>query len=178
MKIKQTLSALSFAALLAPQMVSAHSTIIEKEIIEGERTYLTIQVPHGCGDNPTKKIMVRMPNSQEDHDAGWAFTEIQPVVAWYPVRAKSDKIFTATGEISEEVSSIHIFGIHVPSHYVFKAEFRGRAPMLPDGVESKELYFDIIQKCTRNTVSEWSVANDKPAVVTVVKAPAGHAGGH
>jgi len=172
MKIKQTLLGLSIAgALLASQMVSAHSSIVEKEIIEGQRAYLTIQVPHGCHGNPTKKISINMPNTQDDLDSEWAFTSVQPVLSWYKIKTETDKM-------SEQVNAINISGITLPSAYVLKAEFRGRAPVLPHGVESQKLYFDIIQYCTDNTVSEWTVENGKAASVTVVKAPEGHDGHH
>ena len=171
MKIKQTILGLSVAtALFAPQLASAHSSIIEKEIIEDERTYLTIQVPHGCGELPTKKITIKM-NTQDDFDEDFAFTKIQPVLSWYKTKAKIDKA-------TDEVKSIKIEGIKLPSHYVLKAQFRGKAPILPEGVESQKLYFDIIQECNKHTFSEWTVENGRAASVTVIKAPKGHDGGH
>lgn len=163
MRIKQTCLAFAAAtAFMAPQLVSAHSSIVEKEIIEGKTTYLTIQVPHGCDDHPTKKIDINMVQPQDGDPEDWVFTHVQPVLSWY-------KIKTSTNETTDEVDSIKISGINLPSHYVFKAEFRGKAPLLPAGEESKKLYFDIVQHCTHNTVSEWTVANGKAASVTVIK---------
>lgn len=163
MKIKQTCLAISAAtAFLAPQLVSAHSTIVEKEIIEGSTTYLTIQVPHGCGDYPTKKIDINMVEPQGDDPADWKFTSVQPVLSWYQIK-------TDTNKVTDEVESIRISGISLPAHYVLKAEFRGKAPHLPDNEDSKELYFDIVQHCTNNTVSEWTVENGKAAHVSVIK---------
>jgi uncharacterized protein YcnI len=169
MKIKQTcLTLTAVATLMASQFATAHSSIVEKEIVEGQRTYLTIQVPHGCGDNPTKKIAINMVQPQAGDPDDWMFTGVQPVISWYKTKTK-------TNDMSGEVESIRISGISVPTHYVFKAEFRGRAPLLPHGEESKTLYFDIIQKCTDNTVSEWTVENGRAASVLVVKGEdAGH----
>ncbi|MGR8930117.1 MAG: DUF1775 domain-containing protein [Gammaproteobacteria bacterium] len=170
MKIKQTCLVISAAtAFLAPQFVSAHSTIVEKEITEGTATYLTIQVPHGCGDLPTKKIDINMAGPQDDDPADWKFTHVQPVLSWYQIKTTAD-------EVTDEVDSIHISGISLPSHYVLKAEFRGKAPLLHEGVDSKKLYFDIVQHCTNNSLAEWTVANGKAASVLVTKAPAGDSG--
>lgn len=181
MKLKQTLLGLSVAgALVAPQFASAHSSIIEKEIIENQTSYLTIQVPHGCGHYPTKKITVKIPNSQEALDERQAFIGVKPVLSWYKLRTDShdvtvEKIDRNTGDItlseSNEVNSITISGISLPSDHVLKAQFRGKATLLPEGVDSQKIYFDIIQTCTNNETSEWTVENGKAASVTVIKAP-------
>ena len=181
MKLKQTLLGLSIAGvLIAPQIASAHSSIVEAEIQENKTSYLTIQVPHGCGHNPTKKVTINIPNSQEALDERQAFIDVKPVLSWYKLRTDShdvtvEKIDRNTGEItlqeSNEVNSITISGISLPSDYVLKAQFRGKATLLPEGVDSQTIYFDIIQTCTNNETAEWTVENDRAASVTVIKAP-------
>lgn len=172
MKIKQTsLAIVTATALLAPQFVLAHSSIVEKEIVEGKTAYLTIQVPHGCGEHPTKKIDINMVEPQAGDPEDWRFTDVKPVLSWYQIKTGTDKG-------SDEVKSIHISGISLPTDYVLKAEFRGKAPVLPEGETSKTLYFDIIQHCTNNTVSEWTVENSKAAKVTVIEDHSGTSSGH
>ena len=175
MLLKNTLISLGLLAFTAT--ASAHSTIIEKEIIEDQNAYLTIQIPHGCGHNPTKKITVNIPNSQDAIDNNQAFLGVKPVLSWYKLSTDSHDVLVE-GIVENEVNSITISGISLPSDYVLKAQFRGKATLLPPGVDSQKIYFDIIQTCTNNETSEWTVENDRAASVTVVKAPEGNHGGH
>ena len=147
-------------ALFMPQLASAHSSIVEKEIIEGERTYLTVQVPHGCGEESTKEITIYM-NSHSDADPEWALSSISPVMSWYD---------TETGVDDGGREFVKISGFDLPTHYVLKTEFRGRAPTLPKGEKAKDLNFDIIQDCGDSITSEWTVENGRAASVTVIKA--------
>ncbi len=173
---------------LLAQTVSAHSSIVEDYIVEGERAYLTIQVPHGCKNEAgeeqmTNGIVIKMPNSQTDIDAGWAFTSVAPVMSYVKEqRTKTIQVNMANSEgvvePTDMVSEIALLHLHLPYKWVLKAEFRGRAPMLPEGETEKELSFDIIQYCPDNTTAEWSAANGKAATVKVVKAPEGEEVAH
>jgi len=183
MLLKNTIISLGLLAFSAT--ASAHSSIIEKEIIENQTAYLTIQVPHGCGHHPTKKITINIPNSQDALDDRQAFIGVRPVLSWYKLSTDSQDVIVEsidrhTGDISlkdsNEVSSITISGISLPTDYVLKAQFRGKATLLPENVEKQDISFDIIQTCTNNTTAEWT--GDRAASVTVIKAPEGHHGGH
>jgi len=187
MLLKNTLISLGLLAFTAT--ASAHSSIIEKEIVENKTAYLTIQVPHGCGHLPTKKITINIPNSQGALDDRQAFIGVRPVLSWYKLGTDSHDVLVETidrqtGEAngewqeSNEVNSITISGISLPTDYVLKAQFRGKATLLPEGVDSQKISFDIIQTCTNNKTSEWTVENGKAASVTVIKAPEGNHGGH
>jgi uncharacterized protein YcnI len=156
----KTVLGLSMAgALLIPQLVSAHSSIVEKEIIEGGRFYLTAQIPHGCGHESTKKIKIIM-NSHSDPDPDWAFSRISPVMSWYD---------TVTGVDEDGREYVEISGFELPTDYVLNTRFRGKAPMLSNGEKAKVLNFDIIQDCGNGITSEWTVENGRAASVTVVK---------
>jgi len=182
--MKKTLISLALAGTaLLSQSVMAHSSIVEESIVEGERAYLTIQVPHGCkneaGDElMTNGIIIKMPNSQANIDANWAFTSVAPVLSYVKEqRTKTISVQAANHdgvvEATDMVSEIALLHLHLPYKWVLKAEFRGRAPMLPDGVMEKELKFDIIQYCPEGTTAEWTEANGKAASVMVVKAEEG-----
>jgi uncharacterized protein YcnI len=187
--MKKTLISLAIAgSALLSQSVMAHSSIVEQTIVEGERAYLTIQVPHGCkndaGDKKmTNGIIIKMPNSQEEIDAGWAFTSVAPVQSYVKEqRTKTVSVQMANRdgvvEATDIVSEIALLHLHLPYSWVLKAQFRGRAPMLPEGEMEKELNFDIVQYCPDGTTAEWTMANGKAAHVTVVKAPEGEAAHH
>ncbi|RLA19802.1 MAG: hypothetical protein DRQ62_11400, partial [Gammaproteobacteria bacterium] len=90
MLLKNTLISLGLLAFTAT--VSAHSSIIEKEIIENQNTYLTIQVPHGCGHLPTKKITINIPNTQEALDDRQGFIGVKPVLSWYKLSTDSHDV--------------------------------------------------------------------------------------
>jgi len=178
--MKKTLLSLAMAgAFLAPQVVSAHSSILEKEVTASVMTdhsssYLTIQVPHGCKDEaeneyPTKALIIKFPNSQADIDSGNFFANVAPVASYYGVRTKTEKR-TINGEESDQVTEIAITGLNVPYKSTFKAElFRGK-PILKEGLEEAELNFDIIQYCPNGTTAAWTVENGKAGHVTVKKA--------
>jgi len=164
MLLKNTLISLGLLTFTAT--VSAHTSIIEEEIIEGERTYLTVQVPHGCDHSPTTKVLIEMPNAQDDLDNDWAFTSVQPVLSWFKTETETDR---DTGQVTD----IKISEFSLPSPYVLKTQFRGKAPILPNGVNSEKIYFDIIQICNNGEVKNWNPS------VTVVKARAeNNNGGH
>lgn len=178
--MKKTLINLAIlsTALVAPTAF-AHSTFVEHEIVEGQKTYLTAQIPHGCtADDGTKLmtngIIINMPNSQEEIDAGWAFTSVSPSLSHIEQRVKTVSVQLANRdgvvEATDLVSEVAFLHLHLPSSWNFKAEIRGRAPMLPEGEESKELFFDVIQYCPEGKTVEWTVANGKALKVTVVKA--------
>lgn len=186
---EKTLISLAIAGTaLLSQSVMAHSSIVEETIVEGERAYLTIQVPHGCtnetGDKfMTNGVIIKMPNSQAEIDAGWAFTSVAPVLSH--VKEQRTKTITVQAanhdgvvEATDMVSEIALLHLHLPYTWVLKAEFRGKAPMLPEGVTEKELNFDIIQYCPEGTTAEWTEENGKAASVTVIKAAEGETSHH
>ncbi len=184
--MKKTLLSLAIASTaLISQSVAAHSSIIEKEITEGASSYLTVQVPHGCKDEagnafPTKGLIIKMPNTEADVTAEWALTSVAPSLSWYKQRVKT-RSFDTTNHSGDAVTvdlveAIAVTDIDLPSPWVLKVEFRAKAPMLPAGETTKDLYFDVIQYCPGGLTSEWTVANGKAPHVAVVESTDEHAG--
>jgi len=186
--MKKVLLGLAIAGtFLVPQLVSAHSSILESEVTASVMTdhsasYLTIQVPHGCRDEaenqyPTKGLVIKFPNSQAHIDSGNFFANVAPISSYFGVRTKTEKR-TIDGEELDQITEIAITDINIPYGSVFKAElFKGK-PILKAGEASAELNFDIIQYCPNGTTAEWSVANGKAAHVTVKQAEASDHTGH
>ena len=150
--MKKTFLSLSIAGLLLlPQLASAHSSFVQKEIVEGTSNYLTLQIPHGCGANPTKKVIIEMANGPE---VDFAFQRIKPVLSWYKIKTEYGDVvpFESHGLHTTDLREMVIGGISLPTNFVLKAEFRGKAPLLenlPEGDEAK-INLKVTQVCTNN----------------------------
>jgi len=139
----------------------AHSSFVEKEFVEGKTVELTLRVPHGCDGNPTKEIMVVMPNGPyKDPGLGEAVMGIKPKMNgnWNIVKSEKGEIipFESHGTIyNEDVRSITWKGGRLPNDFYEHFQFRVKLPYLPEGVENKKLYFPVYQQCTHHTKNEW-----------------------
>jgi uncharacterized protein YcnI len=127
------------ACLLAPP-VSAHVTLEQREAAVAAPYKAVLRVPHGCGDSPTVKLRVRIPE-------GVIGVKPMPKPGWQLeiVKGKYDhpyKLFHAT--VSEGAREITWTGRLPDDNYdefVLSTYLAG--DLRPDTV----LYFPVVQEC-------------------------------
>jgi len=151
----------SFLITVISSNAVAHSSFVEKEFIEGKTVELTLQVPHGCDGNPTKAVMIVMPNGPDkDPQFGEAVMRIKPKINknWLIIKAEKGEVvaFESHGTIyNEDVRSITWKAGRLPNDFYEHFKFRVNLPYLPEGEDNKRLYFPVYQQCTHHTKNEW-----------------------
>lgn len=118
----------------------AHATFVESGVTQGQTERLTIRVPHGCGDEPTLRVRVQIPEgliaAQPMVKAGW---EIETVIGAYE---NSYELWGNT--VTEGVREI-VWSGELPDAYHDEFVFRARVTdHLPAG---EMLYVPVVQEC-------------------------------
>jgi uncharacterized protein YcnI len=135
---KLTLSSLLLASLLSS--ANAHVTLERQEAAVGGSYKAVLRVPHGCGDSPTIKVRVRIPD-------GVIGVKPMPKPGWQmeTVRGKYDKTYTMFhSTVSEGVKEIAWTGKLSNEHY---DELIFSSYLTDDLVPGKTLYFPVVQEC-------------------------------
>lgn len=122
----------------------AHVTLEQKEAAIGGSYRATFRVPHGCGDSPTLKVRVRIPDGvvgvKPMPKAGW---KIDLVKGSY---AKSYAMYHS--DVSEGVKEVSWSG-SLPNDYY--EEFVVSVYLTDDLPPGRMLYFPVVQECERGT---------------------------
>ena len=141
---------LSFAALalgLAASNANAHSTFAEHEVVQNQTARLTLRVPHGCGDEPTLRVRVQIPegviSAQPMVKAGWG---LETVIGTY---ANAHTVHGRT--VTEGVREIVWTG-ELPA--AFYDEFVFRAFVTEEVPADQKLYIPVVQECA-NGAERW-----------------------
>ena len=142
---------LSAFALILPLTLGtqahAHATFAETEVVQGQTARLTLRVGHGCGDEATLRVRVRIPEgliaAQPMVKAGWALETVSgPYEASYELYGRT---------VTEGVREI-IWSGELPDAYYDEFVFRAR---VTDTVAAGEmLYIPAIQECA-NGAERW-----------------------
>lgn len=133
------LAALTLPVALAGQ-ATAHATLAEHQIAQGETARLTIRIGHGCHGKATRRLRVTIPEgiiaAQPKVKAGWT---LETVTGPYE---GSYELFGET--VSEGVREI-IWSGNLPDGYYDEFVFRGR---VTEAVPANEtLHFPVVQEC-------------------------------
>lgn len=143
-----TLPALVLSSALSTQAL-AHATFVEKEIVQGKTTRLSIRIPHGCRSTheSTLHVKVDIPKGviavKPMLKAGW---EIKTVTGPYET---SYQYYGHT--LLEGVKEI-IWSGELPDNFYDEFVFRAR---VTDSVPAdKLLYFPVLQECA-NGAEPW-----------------------
>lgn len=173
MKQLITLAALALPIALTTQ-AAAHATFAETEVVQNQTSRLTIRVPHGCGDEPTLRVRVQIPegviSAQPMVKAGW---DLETVTGPY---ANAHTVHGRT--VTEGVREI-IWSGELPD--AFFDEFVFRARVTEEVPAGEMLYIPVVQKCA-NGAERWieipgpgqtraDLEDPAPGVMVV---PAGH----
>ena len=143
-----SIPALVLSFVLSSQ-AHAHATFIEKEMVQGKTTRLTILIPHGCRSSheTTLHVRVHIP---------------QGVIAVKPMLKAGYKLKTVTGPyetsyedhghtVTEGVQEI-VWSGELPYDFYDEFVFRAR---VTDSVPAGEiLYFPVLQECA-NGAERW-----------------------
>ena len=125
----------------------AHVTLEQREATLGAPTKLTFRVGHGCGESPTIKVRVRIPEgviaAKPMPKPGWS---IDTVKGKY---AKTYEFFHGA-KLSEGVTEIAWSGKLPDAHY---DEFVVSAFVAAD-LKPGRLYFPVVQECEQG-VHRW-----------------------
>jgi uncharacterized protein YcnI len=146
--MKSGISLLALAAALtlaAPAW--AHVTLEQQEATIGGPTKLTFRVPHGCGDQPTVKLRVMIPE-------GFIAAKPMPKAGWtlevsHGAYAKSHDYFHGV-KLSEGTKEITWSG-NLPNDYY--DEFAISGFISKDFTAGTMLYFPVVQECPNDSHS-------------------------
>jgi uncharacterized protein YcnI len=146
--------------LAAVGQASAHVTLEQREAVIGGPVKLTFRVPHGCGDSPTVKLRVRIPEGviavKPMPKAGWTLDLVKR-----PYKKTYEYFHGA--KLSEGVTEVTWSG-NLPDAYY--DEFVLSGFIAPDFKPGTLLYFPVVQDCEKG-VHRW------------IEIPTlGHEGGH
>lgn len=136
-----------FVACLLVSSSHAHVTLEQSEAAIGGGYKAIFRVPHGCGDSPTIKLRVRIPD-------GVIGVKPMPKVGWRleTVKAKYDKPYKMFhNTISEGVREVTWTGKLSDDNYdefVLSTYLTGE--LKPDTI----LYFPVVQECEKG-VHRW-----------------------
>jgi uncharacterized protein YcnI len=143
-------------ALLSP-LASGHVVLQRWAAPAGYQEYVTLVVPHGCGDAPTTSVRVKIPDGitivVPEEKAGWT-TRVTKRKLPAPVAAEGG------ARLSEVVDEITWSGGSLPSDRLGLFTMLARMPDQP----GKIIYFKTIQTCGKEEV-RWvdTVAEGEPA---------------
>ena len=140
---------LSAAAVFAAiQSASAHVTLEQREATLGSPVKLTFRVPHGCGDSPTLKVRVRIPEGviavKPMPKPGWTLAVVKGKYA------KTYEFFHGA-KLSEGVTETTWSG-NLPD--AFYDEFVISGFIASDLKAGARLYFPVVQECEQG-VARW-----------------------
>jgi uncharacterized protein YcnI len=143
-------SILCAAALAcAATQASAHVTLEQREAAIGAPVKLTFRVPHGCGQLPTLKVRVRIPD-------GVIAVKPMPKPGWQLelVQGAYDKTYDYFhgAKLSQGVKEVTWTG-NLPDQYYDEfaiSGFLAKSAFTPGAT----LYFPIVQEC-ENTAHRW-----------------------
>ena len=134
-------------ATLAASTASAHITLEQQSAAVGGPYKATFRVPHGCGDSPTLKVRVRIPE-------GVIGVKPMPKPGWQIdiVKAKYDKpykMFHAT--VTEGAREVSWTGRLADDNY---DEFVLSTYLTDELTPDRPLYFPVVQECEKG-VHRW-----------------------
>jgi uncharacterized protein YcnI len=135
------------AALCVASPALAHVTLEQQEATIGGPTKLTFRVPHGCGDQPTIKVRVLIPE-------GFIAAKPMPKAGWtldmtHGNYAKTHDYFHGV-KLSEGVKEISWKG-NLPNDYY--DEFVVSGFVSKDFTVGTMLYFPVVQECPNGSHS-------------------------
>jgi len=146
MRARCTLFAIG-AVLYAATAAQAHVFLTQREAQIGSSYRATFAVPHGCGESPTVRLRVRIPN-------GVVGAKPMPKAGWTIdlVKGSYDKPYAMYhGDVSEGVKEVSWSG-RLPNDYYDEFVI---SVYLTDGLTPGEtLYFPAVQEC-ENGVHRW-----------------------
>lgn len=139
MKYLFTLAALAVPLALATQ-ASAHATLAEAEVVQGQTARLTIRVPHGCDGEATLRVRVQIPEgliaAQPMVKAGWTLETVtgpyeNTYELWGNTVAEGVQEIVWTGELADAFYD----------EFVFRARVTDRVPA------GETLFIPVVQEC-------------------------------
>lgn len=136
-----------FSAMLLASPACAHVTLEQQDAMIGGPAKLTFRVPHGCGDQPTTKVRVLIPEgfiaAKPMPKAGWTLDVTQGSYA------KTHDYFHGV-KLSEGVKEISWKG-SLPNDYY--DEFVVSGFVSKDFSAGTMLYFPVVQECPNGSRS-------------------------
>jgi uncharacterized protein YcnI len=133
--------------LCVATVADAHVTLEQKEAPIGGSYRATFRVPHGCGNAPTVKVRVRIPD-------GVVGVKPMPKPGWQLnlVKGKYDKPYAMYhGSVTEGVKEVSWSG-RLPDDYY--EEFVISVYLTDELVPGQMLYFPVVQEC-ESGVHRW-----------------------
>jgi uncharacterized protein YcnI len=154
---KKALTSVVTLGVLYASAASAHVVLQKWEANAGYQEYVTVVVPHGCGNSPTTEVRVKIPD-------GVMIAVPEQKSAWNTLvkrRSLSEPIPGEGGaKITEVVDEVAWTGGSLPTDQLGLFTILARMPDKPGQI----LYFKTIQKCASGE-TRWvdTVAQGEPA---------------
>ncbi|MBR0753452.1 DUF1775 domain-containing protein [Bradyrhizobium jicamae] len=126
----------------------AHVTLAQSEAPVGTSYRATFRVPHGCGDSPTLKVRVRIPD-------GVVGVKPMPKAGWQIdlVKGSYDKSYAMYhSNVTEGVKEVSWTG-NLPNDYY--EEFVISVYLTDDLAPGRMLYFPVVQECEGGGAHRW-----------------------
>lgn len=168
--LKSALAAALLAASAAPAL--AHVTLEKTEAAVGSTYKAVVRVPHGCGEEATQTLRVRIPqgfvNVKPMPHAGWTLEAVSGAYA-QPVTHRD-------AQLTEGVVELVWSGGNLPNAFYDEFVFRGAfATELAPGTT---VYFPVVQECATGEELWIDTSGDENAEgpapgVTLIEATAG-----
>lgn len=163
-KTVRALGALGVASaglVLAAGPASAHVEPTPDEVPAGSFTAVTLTVPHGCEESPTKQIKIQIPDG--------VLSVTPQVKPGWDIAAPEVKLDTPVndpevGEITERVEEVTFTakaGNELSPHFRDTFTVGYKAP----DKEGETLYFKTVQTCVKGEtawIEEWDGTGDEP----------------
>ncbi|MBR0821480.1 YcnI family protein [Bradyrhizobium liaoningense] len=136
------------ALLAASTAAQAHVTLAQTEAPIGASYRATFRVPHGCGNSPTLKVRVRIPE-------GVVGVKPMPKAGWQIdlVKGTYDKSYAMYhSNVTEGVKEVSWTG-RLPDDYY--EEFVVSVYLTGDLTPGRMLYFPVVQECEGAGTHRW-----------------------
>ena len=144
--MRKTLLALAAMATLPALPAAAHVTLDPAQVAPHAYVRAALRVPHGCGDAPTTRLTVRLPD-------GVTGARPMPKPGWTLVLTPRAEAPEPAGHGSvPELATITWEGGRLPNEHYDEFVLRFRAPDRP----SDTLWFAVRQECEGGRVVDWS----------------------
>jgi len=136
---------LAFALCMAAANGWPHAVINEAEAYAGEFAFITLRVTHGCGEQPTREVRLKIPDGvtrvSPRYMPGWVIEK--------RMRKLEDPYENENGQlVTETVDEIIWRGGALPDGYYGEFQLRVLMPKMP----GETLWFKTIQNCDDGTI--------------------------
>ena len=166
MSSKKLISALLCSSIICIGASHAHIVLTDQVAMAGSYYKATLRVGHGCGDEPTTAIVIKIPagfeGAKPQPKFGWSLT-IKKEPLSKPFKSHGKTITEDVVEIKWEATSKDFY---LPNEQFDEFSFLTRLP-----TKSGPYWISVRQECTKG-VNDWAEAPSSGTSTKGLKSPA------